>query len=75
MPVIAAKFGEVISVLLLLGKMHRETRHTGIARIADRVNDGCVGQRQMDQAGKKEITVILSVTRMAPGAWRAISST
>jgi len=55
MPIIPAKFGQIVGVALSPVKQFGEAGQAGIDRVADSVDDGCVRQRQMDEAGKNKI--------------------
>ena len=55
MPVVATKFGEVVSMLMPRGKMRGKAGHTGVGGIAHGMDDGRVGQRQMNEAGEEKV--------------------
>ena len=53
-PVVTPELGKVVAVLLSLGKKSGKTRHAGVERIPEGVNDDGVGQRQTASFQNKE---------------------
>ena len=74
MSIIAAKLGQIVGMVLSISKQFGKAGEAGVDWIANRVNDRCVWQRQMNKAGVIKLTGVLSVMWMASGASCSISA-
>ena len=50
--VVAAELGEIVSLRLVAGEQQGKARKTSVDRVAPRMDDPRVRQRQVDQTGK-----------------------
>ena len=55
MPIIPAKFGQIVGVILSLGEQFGKAGQAVVGGIADRMDDERVRQRQVDKPGEEEI--------------------